>query len=421
MNKYLKYFIIIFVVIFSNFIVFNDSSSDNLNETTIDPDTVLKSELKENNKVEEFIIATYPEEQTATVSHKLDSVFKRFNKRNDFHGSILVAKKGKVLFSKDYGFADFKKKTTIEKESVFQLASVSKQFTAAAIMILKERNLLQLNDTVTKYYPNFPYKDVTIHHLLNHTAGLPNYFWIAEHKWEKEKAPSNGEMMEMLENHNVNRFFSAGRKFDYSNSGYFVLASIIENVSGVSYGDFLKTNIFDPLQMKDSYAYSFEKDSIKTNQLAGYRMYKWRYHIEIKGTVNDGVVGDKNVYSTTEDLFKWINGLNNGEIISKESLAMMYSKGKTKYGREVPYGFGFRIDNRNEEKTIYHYGKWNGFSTAITQFTDSDLLVIALEHSSYQSMTHLNKTVKKIVFDNFEEEDSQVELEVSNIDSSESM
>ena len=233
------------------------------------------------------------------------------------------------------------------------MASVSKQFTAASVMILKERNLIQLSDTVTKYYPNFPYKDVTIKHLLNHTSGLPNYFWIAEHKWHKEKAPSNEEMMQMLEKHNVNRFFSAGRNFDYSNTGYFVLASIIEKVSGISYGDFLKENIFEPLQMNDSFAYSFENDSIRNNQLAGYRIYKWRYHIEIKGTVNDAVVGDKNVYSTTEDLFKWITGLNAGKIISKESLAMMYTKGETKYGRKIPYGFGFRIDTRNNENKIY--------------------------------------------------------------------
>ena len=211
----------------------------------------------------------------------------------------------------------------------------------------------------------------------------------------------------MLEKHNVNRFFSAGRNFDYSNTGYFVLASIIEKVSGKSYGDFLKENIFEPLQMNDSFAYSFENDSIKNNQLAEYRIYKWRYHIEIKGTVNDAVVGDKNVYSTTEDLFKWITGLNAGKIISKESLDMMYAKGETKYGRKIPYGFGFRIDTRTNQNKIYHYGKWNGFSTAVTQHTDSDLLVIALEHSSYQSMTHLNNTVKKIVLNNFKTKENK--------------
>ena len=103
-------------------------------------------------------------------------------------------------------------------------------------------------------------------------------------------------------------------------------------------------------------------------------------------------------------MIKWINGLNEGKIISKESVAMMYTKGETIYGRKVPYGFGFRIDTNNNEKVIYHHGKWNGFSTSITQFTDSDLLVIALEHSSYSSMKHLNKTVRTIVDNNFNSE-----------------
>ena len=282
------------------------------------------------------------------------------------------------------------------------MASVSKQFTAASIMMLYERGLLNLDDLVTKYYPNFPYEEVTIKHLLNHTAGLPKYFWLAEHKWENEKAPTNKEMMQMLADHKVERYFRPGRNFDYSNTGYFVLASIVEKVSDMEYGDFVETNIFDPLQMRNSFVYSYENDSIAANQLSGYRVYRGRYHIEIGGTVNDAIVGDKNVYATSEDMFKWINGLNSGKLISDKSLDMMYTKGETKYGRKVPYGFGFRIDSRNDEKVIYHHGKWNGFSTAITQYTDSDLLIIALEHSSYNSMKHLNNTVRNIVVENFD-------------------
>ena len=413
MRKYLKYTIAVLILLFGYFILFNEVSDDSLSEEI--------KELQTQKKPKEFIISTYPKAQTAKVSHKLDSVFKRYNKRHDFNGSVLIAKNGKVLFSNEYGYANFKKKTKLEKKSVFQLASVSKQFTAAAIMILKEKELLKLSDSVTKYYPNFPYKDVTIKHLLNHTSGLPKYFWIAEHKWEKEKAPSNEEMMELIAKQKVNRFFKSGRNFDYSNTGYFVLASLIEKITGTTYADFLETHIFEPLQMKDSYVYSFENDPIKTNQLAGYRLYKWRYHIPIKGTVNDAIVGDKNVYSTTEDLFKWISGLNSGKLISKESLEMMYTKGETKYGRKVPYGFGFRIDSRKNKNTIYHYGKWNGFSTSITQYQNTDLLVIALEHSSYKSMTRLNKTVEKIVSKHFKPNASKVAALGKNNNSSESL
>lgn len=348
-----------------------------------------------------FLVERYSESKTQKVSHKLDSLLKRINKRHDFHGSILVAKNGKILYDNHIGYADFRKKELLNKASVFQLASVSKQFTAAAIMLLYERNQIKLTDTVNNYFPNFPYDDVTIKNLLNHTSGLPKYFWVAEHKWKQEKAPTNSEMMTLLASSNVQRFFKPGRNFDYSNTGYFVLASIVEKVSGTSFSSFLKENIFDPLDMNDSFVYSFENDNIKTNQLAGYRIYRGWRHLKINSTVNDAIVGDKNVYATSEDLFKWTLGLNSGKLLSKESLDLMYTKGETVYGRKIPYGFGFRIGSK-EQKTIYHHGKWNGFSTGLTQYPEDDLVVIILEHTGYNAMTSLNKKVKKIVAENFD-------------------
>ena len=232
-------------------------------------------------------IVAYSENATKKVRSKLDSLLRRIHKRHDFHGTILVAKDEKIVYRNQIGFADFKKKTPLKKESAFQLASVSKQFTAAAIMLLNERNLLKLTDTVNTFFPDFPYKDVTIKNLLNHTAGLPKYFWIAEHKWQEKKAPTNSEMMDFLPASNVQRFFKSGRNFDYSNTGYFVLASIVEKVSGNSFSSFLEKNIFEPLQMTHSYVYSFENDVIKENQLDGYRLYRGWRHVKIPSTIND--------------------------------------------------------------------------------------------------------------------------------------
>ena len=348
-----------------------------------------------------ILIERHSKSKTQKVSHKLDSLLKRIHKRHDFHGSILVAKNGKILYSNYIGYANFKKKDPINNASIFQLASVSKQFTAAAIMLLYERNQLQLTDTVNNYFPNFPYKNVTIKNLLNHTSGLPKYFWVAEHKWKQKKAPTNSEMMTLLESSSVERFFKPGRNFDYSNTGYFVLASIIEKVSGTSFSTFMKKNIFDPLEMNDSFVYSFENNKVKENQLIGYRLYRGWRHLKINSTVNDAIVGDKNIYATSEDLFKWTLGLNNGKLLSKKSLDLMYAKGETIYGRKIPYGFGFRIRTK-KQKTIYHHGKWNGFSTGLTRYPEDNLVVIILEHTSYNAMTSLNKKIKKIVTENFE-------------------
>jgi len=365
-------------------------------------DTIVETKQLLTEQVEEppvNLVVHYPKKATKEVRSKLDSLLKRIHKRHDFHGTVLVAKNKKIVYQNQIGIADFKKKTLLNKESVFQLASVSKQFTAAAIMLLQQRNQLKLTDTVNTYFPNFPYKEVTIKTLLNHTGGLPKYFWIAEHKWQQKKPPSNKEMMELLTTSNVQRFFKPGRNFDYSNTGYFVLASIVEKISGTSFGSFLKQNIFEPLQMKNSYVYSFENDSIRDNQLDGYRLHRGWRHVKISSTVNDAIVGDKNVYTTAEDLFKWTQGLNSGNLLSKESLALMFSKGETIYGRKVPYGFGFRIDTK-DKNSIYHYGKWNGFSTGLTTYLEDDLVVIILEHTSYNALKSLNRKIKNIVTKN---------------------
>lgn len=366
---------------------------ENINPTVID--TIAKIE-----EITQVTVKKYKHDETLLVRKKLDSLLTRIHKRYDFHGAVLVAKKGKIVYNNQIGFADFRKKELLHENSAFQIASVSKQFTAASIMMLYERNLLELSDSVIKYFPEFPYRDVTVKHLLNHTAGLPKYFWVAEHKWEEKDPPSNYEMMELLETTNTPRFFRAGRNFDYSNTGYFVLASIVEKITGLTYADFVKHNIFDPLGMDNSYVYSYKKDTIRENHLTGYRLYKGWRHLKIRGTVNDAIVGDKNIYATTEDLYKWNYGLKNGKLLSKESLAMMYTKGETKYGRKVPYGFGFRLDTRKEER-IYHFGKWNGFSTGLVEYPKEDTVIIILEHTSYRSMSSLNKKIKKLVEEYF--------------------
>jgi CubicO group peptidase (beta-lactamase class C family) len=396
LKKYPQVIFFLFLLLIGVFSFIADTSSSSKG-VLVANEQLPPEQLKE---VPANLIVHYPEKVTKNVRHKLDSLLKRINKRHDFHGAVLVAKNEKIVYSNQIGTADFKKKTLLNKESVFQLASVSKQFTAAAIMLLNERNQIKLTDSVNTYFPDFPYKGVTIKNLLNHTAGLPKYFWIAEHKWQQKNAPSNSEMMELLTSSKVLRFFKPGHNFDYSNTGYFVLASIVEKVSGTSFSSFLKKNIFQPLQMKHSYVYSFENDSIRKNQLDGYRLYRGWRHLKIPSTVNDAIVGDKNVYTTVEDLFKWTKGLNSGSFLTKESLALMYSKGENVYGRKVPYGFGFRIDTKGEN-SIYHYGKWNGFSTGLTTYLEDNLVVIVLEHTSYNALKSLNKKIKKIVAENF--------------------
>jgi len=398
----MKYISICLFLILSIFIFTSNNSDNSNNSDDLKDNELLDKNIKED-KLDKFSIPVeyYSKNSTKNVSHKLDSLLNRINKRHDFHGAVLVAKNKKIVYQNQVGYADFRKKTLINSESIFQLASVSKQFTAAAIMQLKEKNKLKLTDSVNTYFPDFPYKNITIRNLLNHTSGLPKYFWVAEHEWKDNKPPTNKDLMEVLPISKAQRFFKPGRNFDYSNTGYFVLASIIEKITGISFNQYLQKNIFEPLNMKNSYVYSYQNDTIRKNQLKGYRLYRGWKHIKIGNTVNDAIVGDKNVYSTLEDLFKWTYGLNSELLIKQESLELMYTKGETIYGRKVPYGFGFRLGMR-DGKNIYHYGKWNGFSTALTNYLEEDLVVIVLEHTSYSSLKYLNKKIKKIVSENFQ-------------------
>ncbi|WP_155810491.1 serine hydrolase [Polaribacter sp. Hel_I_88] len=384
--------LVVFSTLFFAFISFN---------AEIEEQPQPEKPIAEEESILPISLEYFPETVVKKVNSKLDSLLKRINKRHDFHGAVLVAKKGKIVYSNQVGFADFRKKIPLKNESIFQLASVSKQFTAAAIMQLKEQHKIKLADTINVYLPDFPYKNITIANLLNHTSGLPKYFWVAEHEWKEKNAPSNADLMKILPFSKAQRFFKPGRNFDYSNTGYFVLASIVEKVSGVSFGEYLHKNIFEPLDMQNSFVYSYQNDTVRRNQLIGYRLYRGWKHIKIGNTVNDAIVGDKNVYSNAEDLYKWTVALNSGEFLNKESIALMYTPGKTIYGRKVPYGFGFRMDKLKEDY-VYHYGKWNGFSTALTNYINDDVIVIILEHTSYNSLRYLNRKVKEIVNNNLD-------------------
>jgi len=354
-----------------------------------------------SNPIEEYTIHLENETDTDStfqiVSAKIDSLFQIVHQSSGFNGSILVAKNDCILIHKDYGYADFKTKTALNHNSIYQLASVSKQFTAVAILILYENGQLALDDSVSGYIPDFPYENITIRQLLHHTSGLPIYFWLAEHKWKGKNPPLNAEMLELMKDHNLPLFNYPGRKFDYSNTGYFILAAIVEKISGMTFNDFLTTYIFKPLNMTNSFVYRYKHDSIRINQLEGYRKYKRRWHIVIPGTVNDAVVGDKNVYSTTEDLYKWITGLNSGKIISKKTLHLMYTVGKTSREREIPYGFGVRIKQNSSGKVVYHNGKWNGFNSSLKHYLHENLVIILLEHSSYNYPNYLTQKVRSIV------------------------
>jgi len=311
-----------------------------------------------------------------------------------FNGSILVAKNGKILFEEHIGRKDLRLKDPIDSTSTYQLASVSKQFTASAILLLYQEGKLDLDDFATKYLPDFPYKNIKIRHLLNHTSGLPNYMYAAEKNWKSKLAPDNIAMLGLMNKLKMQAYFKPGDRFDYSNTGYLVLASIVSKISNQSLSDFLHSRFFKPLNLTNTYVHN-PNEASKKEELVGFRRYGKSY-IAIPFTVNDGVVGDKGLYSTASDLFKWNQSLTKHTILNDTILAKAFMPGKTNNGKIVPYGFGFRLKQETDTELVYHNGVWNGFSTTLRRYKGDDITIIILSNNSFNSITPISEKLHEL-------------------------
>jgi CubicO group peptidase (beta-lactamase class C family) len=285
---------------------------------------------------------------------KIDSVVSSWYSNNEFNGNILIAEKGNIIFNKSYGKANEETGEMLNENSQFDLASVSKQFTATAIMLLKERNQLLLDDPITKYFPELVnYKKVTIKNLLNHTGGMPDYEQFLVKTLDKTKIHTNKDVINCLIN--TKPLFKANSKFEYSNTGYVFLGQIVEKISGLSLNDFLQQNIFEKLGMDrtkiitrrykpellSNYAYGYVKD-LETDKLVLPDVYEYT-----KEVINlDGIYGDGSLNSTILDLYKWDRALYTEEILSKKSIEEMFTPGILNNKKQTEYGYGFCINNR---------------------------------------------------------------------------
>ncbi len=335
----------------------------------------------------------FTEEYTQYVEHSIDSLLKR----RGFNGSVLIAHKGAAVYNKSRGYArHWKKQELAEKENIFQLASVSKQFTALSTLLLYERGLINLDDPVVKHIEEFPYPDITVRHLLNHTSGLQNYFYVIEHFWKKDYLPVHEDMLALFIKQSLPLNFTPGRLFSYSNTGYVFLALLVEKVSGELFANFVHKNIFEPLRMNNSFVFhpsmNLEQLSDEKNLTMGYERMGRRLR-EIPVDYVDGITGDKGIFSCTEDLLKWDNALENNLLISAETKQFAFERALLKNGRRVNYGFGYRI--KPKENIIYHNGWWRGYRTAYVRLPDNSLIVIL--NNTNASIIGLENQIRKVL------------------------
>jgi len=342
---------------------------------------------------------------TGSTQSNLDAyVDKLYNKRG-FNGSVVIGRGGYMVYKKHVGYSNLTYRVKpINDTSIFQLASLSKQFTAAAVMLLYQQGRINYDDPVTKYIEGFPYQEVTLRHLLHHTSGVPNYMWLAEQKWKEETPPDNGEMIKMMCQYDLKLHFEPGIRYKYSNTGYMILVGIVEQISEQPIDAFLDAHFFSKLGMNNTYARSFSdnpihkyrKDSRYPSELLGYR-WTYRRYVSIPPTVNDGVIGDKGIYSTAVDLLKWDQALEQHFILADTTLEAAYKKGVTSRGDTIPYGFGYHIPKGRKDLKAYHNGVWNGFTNTYRKYHEDSLAIILLSNSSFKGITATINGIKGII------------------------
>ncbi|NQX39221.1 CubicO group peptidase, beta-lactamase class C family [Pedobacter steynii] len=342
----------------------------------------------------------------AQKNTRFDSLYLSLFKAGKLNGNVLIAEKGKIIYEKSFGFADFETGRKLNLNSVFELASVSKQFTAMGIVLLEKQGKLKYEDELGLYIPELSsYKGITIHHLLRHTSGLPDYMDLCEKNWDKSKIAVNQDVINLFQQLKPKADFAPNEKWEYSNTGYLLLATIIERVSKKSFADFLKENIFNPLKMKNSlvyrsryqpqliknYAKGYVPDSLKGKILPDELGKAYYTHYL------DGIVGDGMVNSTLEDLLKWDRALYTDQLINAEDKKKIFSSVKTDTGTDTHYGYGWVLeDNKIYGKIASHSGAWAGYITYIERHLDQDKTIIILQN--YDEVSIPVKNTRNILY-----------------------
>ncbi|HYG38785.1 MAG TPA: serine hydrolase domain-containing protein [Cytophagales bacterium] len=318
------------------------------------------------------------EKEIAKKAAILEDYFCNLQERRGFNGVVLVAKGTQIILKKPFGYKNFRTKEPLAVDAVFQLASVSKQFTSAAIMLLQQRGLLNYEDSVQKFFPDFPYKGITVHQLLTHQSGLTNYAYFCDKVWDRKKTISNENVLCLMTMHKPIPYYQPGVRYDYSNTGYMLLASIVEKVSKMKFEDFVRHNIFLPARMFNSYVYNHGVPIEISNVVEGYNGGRRR---KAGKTYLDGVLGDKGVYSTVEDLYKWDRALYSELVLCDTTLETAFTPVFKKRKKRDNYGYGWRIKDYHGDKVVWHSGWWEGYKTIFLRNLKDETVIIVLTNS----------------------------------------
>ena len=329
----------------------------------------------------------------------MESLAREAHEKGGFNGAWLYAEHGEIVSKGAMGFRDPDNTLPIQEDTIFQLASVSKQFTATAVMLLLREGLLCLEDKITKYFPELTaYEGVTVRHLLTHTGGVPDYFddadWFINIWKEEHRVPGNDEIIRFLCETELKPSFAPGEKLEYSNTGYNLLALLVERLSGVPYEAFLQKNIFEPAGMSSTCCCHIRRDGVPFENYARASVIENGRYVADMDSVKvsevaafDGLNGDDYVYTTIFDMFAWDRALRDGTVLTLEEQQLMYTPAKLNSGEDAVYdedeglGYGFGWGVGRDEKSgliVSHSGGMPGVNTWFERWIDADRVLVML-------------------------------------------
>ncbi|MFD1953280.1 serine hydrolase domain-containing protein [Paenibacillus thailandensis] len=308
-----------------------------------------------------------------------------------FNGVMLIARGRQILYQGAHGWADCDSGRMLNPDTVFELASLSKPFTAAGIMLLEQQGRLGYDDPIEDWLEDIPYSGMTIRHLLHHTSGLPDYMLLFLEHWDRSRIAVNDDVLSMLKRYRPPVLFAPNERWMYSNTGYVLLAILIERISGLSFAEFMKQELFHPLGMHRTCVFNRRLAGRKlTNDAIGYS-YDWKRHdyrlpeeLEDQDFVVylDGIQGDGTVQSTIEDLYRFDRAIEAGELITKTAWMEAFTPGRLNNGEAFDYGFGWIIsEDDSKGKSVSHSGGWPGYYTMMTRYLDNDQTLIYLSNT----------------------------------------
>ncbi|TAE46737.1 MAG: class A beta-lactamase-related serine hydrolase [Bacteroidetes bacterium] len=309
-------------------------------------------------------------------SPRIDSFFRELQQDKKFNGTVLYAEGDKVIHEGAYGYADMELRDSLQVNSVFQLASVTKIFTATAILLLWEDGRLHPDDDVSRYLPDFPYPGLTIRHLLNHRSGLADYSSVVDYENCETTLIRPLDVLDYFMKKKPPLQFSPATGYDYNNANYVLLSVVVTYAACMPYEQFLKERVFAPLGMKDTYFVTHTERVLQPRHTIGYRPAGRKFEIA-GGDCFDGIIGDKGLHSTVQDLFRFDRALNQQELLSSGTQRVSFLPGSFDQSG-ANYGFGWRMRD-DYPGIVYHFGWWRGYRSCFIRdiFEDRTLIILS--------------------------------------------